>query len=81
MQPKEWSRVFSAAYRDFTTRDEAGEELPFDDYASESPAEFFAVASEVFFEAPAHLHDCYPGVYRQLALFYRQDPAAARTGC
>jgi Mlc titration factor MtfA (ptsG expression regulator) len=81
MQPAEWSATFNSAYEDFTAREEAGEELPFDDYASESPAEFFAVTSEIFFEAPARLRDLYPAVYRQLALFYRQDPAAALPGC
>ena len=81
MQPAEWSAAFTAAYDDFTAREAAGEELPFDDYASESPAEFFAVTSEIFFEAPVHLQACYPAVYRQLARFYRQDPASAAPGC
>lgn len=81
MRAAEWSSAFSAAFEDFSAREEAGGELPFDDYASESPAEFFAVTSEIFFEAPAYLRDCYPAVYRQLALFYRQDPAAAAPGC
>jgi Mlc titration factor MtfA (ptsG expression regulator) len=80
MEPGAWSAAFNAAYRDFSAREAAGEALPFDDYASESPAEFFAVTSEIFFAAPLHLRDCYPAVYRQLARFYRQDPAAAQPG-
>jgi Mlc titration factor MtfA (ptsG expression regulator) len=51
-------------------------EPPIDDYALESPAEFFAVASEAFFEAPDLLEAAYPAVYRQLRDFYRQDPLA-----
>jgi hypothetical protein len=47
-----------------------------DPYAAESPAEFFAVVSEAFFEIPHALLREYPEVYRQLAEFYRQDPAA-----
>ena len=43
---------------------------------AELPSEFFAVTSEVFFEDPLLLRQEYPEVYRQLALFYRQDPAA-----
>ncbi len=35
---------------------------------------FFAVTSEYFFTAPDLLHEAYPAVYRQLQLFYRQDP-------
>jgi Mlc titration factor MtfA (ptsG expression regulator) len=54
---------------------EQGEELPFDPYAAEHPAEFFAVMSEEFFTDPLTLRDAYPELYDQLALFYRQDPA------
>ena len=51
-----------------------------DPYAAESPAEFFAVMSEAFFEIPFTLRQEYPEVYRQLAAFYRQD-TAARARC
>ena len=40
------------------------------------PAEFFAVVSEYFFNAPHRLHKHYPKVYEQLALFYLQDPGS-----
>ena len=45
-----------------------------DEYGAEHPSEFFAVVSEVFFEAPELLFDAYPVVYAQLRRFYRQDP-------
>ena len=48
----------------------------FDPYAAESPAEFFAVMSETFFEAPDLLRAEYPAFYALLCRFYRQDPAA-----
>jgi Mlc titration factor MtfA (ptsG expression regulator) len=47
-----------------------------DPYGAEHPAEFFAVASETFFTDPHALRAEFPGVYEQLAAFYRQDPAA-----
>ena len=50
--------------------------LPIDLYGLTSPAEFFAVCSETFFEAPVMLKQALPDVYEQLGLFYRQDPAA-----
>lgn len=50
--------------------------LVIDPYATESPAEFFAVCSETFFELPTQLRAAYPEVYSQLQAFYRQDPAA-----
>lgn len=76
MPREDWTAAFSAAYEDFCRRVDAGEETAIDPYAAEHPSEFFAVASEVFFEAPDLLHDEYPTVYRQLRLFYRQDPLA-----
>jgi len=50
--------------------------LPLDPYACKDAGEFFACASESFFEAPQRLMQAYPQVYRQLVLFYRQDPLA-----
>lgn len=48
--------------------------LPLDAYAASNPAEFFAVSSEAFFVDPARLEQAFPEWYRQLALFFRQDP-------
>jgi Mlc titration factor MtfA (ptsG expression regulator) len=76
MSREEWAAAFSAAYADLCGRADRGEETAIDPYAAESPAEFFAVASEAFIEAPAAVLRHYPDVYRQLALFYRQDPVA-----
>ena len=47
-----------------------------DRYAAESPAEFFVVLTEYFFEAPDVLEQEYPAVYGLLSHFYRQDPLA-----
>ena len=47
-----------------------------DPYAAHSPAEFFAVLSETFFEDPLTLRAAYPDFYALMAQFYRQDPAA-----
>lgn len=50
--------------------------LPMDPYAAKNPAEFFAVASEVFFVAPMQLAVDYPEVYQLLVRYYRQEPNA-----
>jgi Mlc titration factor MtfA (ptsG expression regulator) len=50
--------------------------LPLDPYAAKNPAEFFAVASEVFFVAPSQLIADYPDVYRLLSRYYRQETIA-----
>lgn len=69
-----WSDAMSSAFSHFQAREENGQTLPFDGYAASSPAEFFAVLSEVFFEQPAAIADHYPAVYDLLSAFYRQDP-------
>jgi Mlc titration factor MtfA (ptsG expression regulator) len=76
MNRQAWIDAFEPAWRDFCERIDDGEDTWIDPYAAESPAEFFAVTSEVFFEAPDLLQAEYPAVYEQLRLFYRQDPAA-----
>jgi Mlc titration factor MtfA (ptsG expression regulator) len=73
---KAWQRVMRAAYDDFAKRVERDEDTVIDPYAAESPGEFFAVLSEVFFAEPRLLQQEYPSVYREFARFYRQDPAA-----
>ncbi|MDO8464233.1 MAG: zinc-dependent peptidase [Gallionella sp.] len=78
MPAEQWTQIFTAAFADFCAKAENGMETALDPYGAESPAEFFAVASEAFFETPHALQREYPDVYRQLAAFYRQDPAARR---
>ncbi len=79
MSRGDWIAAFAPAFGDFQKRVDAGEETELDPYASESPAEFFAVMSEAFFQTPLLLRREYPAVYRQLSLFYRQDPAQRTT--
>lgn len=44
-------------------------------YAGVNPAEFFAVATESFFDAPRPLRDEHPELYEVLSAYYGQDPA------
>ncbi len=74
MDRRVWSQVFSSAWDRLKEEQRNGAELPIDPYALESPAEFFAVASEQFFETPATLQEHLPDVYQQLEQFYRQHP-------
>lgn len=69
-----WTRIFSRAWDRLQDDHRSGLELPIDPYALESPAEFFSVVSEVFFETPATLQQHLPDVYRQLEHFYKQHP-------
>jgi hypothetical protein len=54
----------------------AAEESVLDPYGAEDPAEFFAVATEAFFEDAVRLRSTHPELYTILAQFYRQDPAS-----
>jgi hypothetical protein len=45
-------------------------------YAGTNPSEFFAVATEAFFEQPVPLRAEKPDLYGVLQRFYRQDPAS-----
>lgn len=74
MNAKSWSEIFSRGYEEFTRDCDAGVDSGIDCYAAESPAEFFAVLSETFFEKPGLLQRRFPAIYAQLKLFYRQDP-------
>lgn len=74
MVPERWTRVFTDAYDDHGRRTEEGLPTVVDPYGAESPAEFFAVTSEAFFELPHTLVEGYPEVYGVLRDFYRQHP-------
>ena len=52
MRAGEWHDIFSAAWERLQNDWQHHRSLPLDDYALTSPAEFFAVCSETFFEAP-----------------------------
>ena len=74
--PQRWSQVFHASYAQLQHQARTGHVGLLDPYGAQDPAEFFAVASEVFFEQPAELRLEYPELYRELAGFYRVDPVS-----
>lgn len=70
-----WSRVFAREYEALHRALQAGWRPPvLDPYGATSPAEFFAVATEAFFERPRDLRLHHPDLYEQLMAYYRQDP-------
>lgn len=75
MSLPDWNRAFTDAYDRFHLALEHDEMLWLDDYAAHNPGEFFAVLSEMYFLRPQALQTDMPAVYRQLRLFYGQDPA------
>jgi Mlc titration factor MtfA (ptsG expression regulator) len=75
-QRTQWATVLEREWQVFRDRIERGEETLLDPYGAEAPEEFFAVAAESFFVAPADLLAEHPDFYRLLAGYFRQDPAA-----
>lgn len=71
-----WAHDFEAAFTLLGAQLDAGRPTALDPYAGEHPAEFFAVASEAFFETPLRLQEGFPAIYEQLKAFYRVDTAA-----
>jgi MtfA peptidase len=73
---KAWNEAFAPAYTAHKARAERGKKSFLDDYAITNEAEYFAVATEAFFEKPRHLRRELPEVYEQLVAFYKVDLAA-----
>jgi MtfA peptidase len=73
---RRWREAMATCRTRFDELLDEGRSVAFDDYAAESPAEFFAVASECFFQDPHRLRRHDAMLYDLLAEAYRQDPAA-----
>jgi hypothetical protein len=75
-----WARVLGKEYQLLIDAIEQGKPTLLDQYGVTSPAEFFAVATECFFEKPIEMSVTHPELYEQLKLFYMQDPAFLAAG-
>jgi len=69
-----WARTLGAEYEQLQSDTDHDAVTVMDKYGATNPAEFFAVATECFFERPERLHESHPELYRQLKEFYQQDP-------
>ena len=72
---KEWAEVLTKEYAALRRRVSRGKNTVMDGYGTVSPAEFFAVATETFFEKSAEMKNKLPELYEQLKKFYDLDPA------
>jgi MtfA peptidase len=69
-----WAKVLSEEFQQLRRAAEDGRETVLDTYGAQDPAEFFAVATECFFENPGRLKERHPALFAELKDFYRQDP-------
>ena len=67
---KRWASDFQRAYDALCAEVDANRETMIDDYAAESPEEFFAVCSEYHFSDAKRLRDAMPEVAAHLQRFY-----------
>ena len=72
-----WARILQKDYSKLRRDAEQGRSTVLDEYGATDPAEFFAVATECFFEKPVQLQSKHPELYEELKLYFQQDPAQA----
>lgn len=71
-----WGRVLKESYEELTRDVRNKRRTLLDDYGATDPAEFFAVATETFFELPIRLRKKHARLYFTLKDYFRQDPAS-----
>ncbi len=72
---KDWARVLGHDFEKLVAETEAGKRELIDSYGATNPAEFFAVATETFFEKPRRLREKHRALYDELSQYYGLDPA------
>lgn len=68
-----WARVLAPEFQRLQAGESSG---VLSDYGATNEAEFFAVATESFFEKPNQLRRKHPELYSVLSRFYRLDPGS-----
>ena len=75
-QRKQWQRVMTREFDRLVAASKRGEATLLDKYGTRNEGEFFAVATECFFNWPAQMRRWHPRLYELLRGYYRQDPAS-----
>lgn len=71
---KEWASIMKPEFETLTKRSEENKRTVLDSYGAENPAEFFAVATETFYEKPAQLQEKHPKLFDLLVKYYGVNP-------
>jgi len=71
---REWSEVLTRDYNNLRLHALYHQHTVMDPYGATSPAEFFAVATETFFEKPYQMAEHHGELYAELSKYYRVDP-------
>ncbi len=70
-----WARTLSREFEQLQKRAKRGRKTVMDEYGATDPAEFFAVATETFFEKSRQMKKKHPELYSELRSYYKLDPA------
>ncbi len=73
---RQWSEVLSRDFASLQTDAMYRQQSVMDHYGATNPAEFFAVATETFFEKPYQLAERHPDLFTEFFKYYRVDPRA-----
>jgi Mlc titration factor MtfA (ptsG expression regulator) len=69
-----WARVLSEEYEALQRKKKKGRRAVMSKYGATNPAEFFAVATEAFFEKSKQMKKKHPELYDELRNYYKLDP-------
>ncbi|MES2757033.1 MAG: M90 family metallopeptidase [Pseudomonadota bacterium] len=73
---REWSAVLSRDFAGLRSDALYQQHSVLDHYGATSPAEFFAVATETFYEKPHQMAERHPALFAEFEKYYRVDPRA-----
>jgi Mlc titration factor MtfA (ptsG expression regulator) len=71
---RSWAAVLSRDFANLRADAMDQQQSVLDHYGATSPAEFFAVATETFFEKPHQMADVHPALFAEFLKYYRVDP-------
>jgi len=71
---RSWAATLSSEFEDLQQEARIGKRSLLDHYGATNPAEFFAVATETFFEKPGHMAQHHQELFDVLKDYYRIDP-------
>ncbi len=71
---RSWATALTDEYRSLMRKVKGHRNTVIDEYGATNPAEFFATASEAFFEKPDQLASKRPALYEELQHYYALDP-------
>ncbi|MCK4999610.1 MAG: zinc-dependent peptidase, partial [Anaerohalosphaera sp.] len=71
---KSWAKILGSEFENLQKKALKRRKSVIGKYGATHPAEFFAVATEAFFEKPKQMHKKQPELYDELKSYYKTDP-------